>query len=222
MERASTFRTCIIAPTSPDRGSQFQNLQVLLKTICLRRTREILGLPELIAHSRPLVFSAQERQQYNDLYEHYRKHVQMAVSGVVKVATLQSIHQLRLFCNNGPKSIQSDVRESDDEALSYLQQLDQNMCAKCSLPIFYIDQAGDGNGGVFISSCKHLVCHSCWPQCLDKKKTCQLCVEGKVPPDLSNHIDTSATLAPAETTFQYPSKLLALLHDIQAEPEHKW
>jgi SWI/SNF-related matrix-associated actin-dependent regulator of chromatin subfamily A3 len=224
LERASTFRTCIITPTSPERGSQFQNLQTLLKTICLRRTREILGMPEPIAHPRPLVFSAQERQQYNDLYEHYRKHVQMAVSGVLKVAstTLQSIHELRLFCNNGPKRMQNDVRESDDEVLSYLQQLDQNICAKCSMPIFCIDQAGDRNGGAFISPCKHLVCHSCWPQCLDKKKACVLCAAGNVPPDLSNHIDTSATLAPEETALQYPTKLLTLLHDIRSEPGHKW
>ena len=225
LERASTFRTCIIAPTLPDRGSQFQNLQVLLKTICLRRTRAILGLPEPIVHSRSLVFSAEERQQYDGLYEHYRKQVQMAVSGVLNklvATTLQSIHELRLFCNNGPKRTQSDVRESDDVVLSYLQQLDQNMCAKCSLPIFCIDQAGDKNGGVLISSCKHLVCHSCWPQCFDKKKACQLCAEGNVPPDLSNHIDTSAALASKETVVEYPSKLLALLYDIQAEPGHKW
>lgn len=224
LERASTFRSCVITPTSPDRGSEFQNLQILLKTICLRRTRDILGLPELIAHPRPLVFSAQERQQYNDLYEHYGKQVQIAVSGVSKFAsaTLQSIHQLRLFCNNGLNKMQNHVHESDDEVLSYLQQLEQNKCAKCSQLIFCIDHAGGGNSGVFLSSCKHLVCHSCWPQCLDKKKTCQLCVAGNIPPDLSDHIDTSASRVVAETEFQYPSKLLALLHDIQAEPGHKW
>jgi SWI/SNF-related matrix-associated actin-dependent regulator of chromatin subfamily A3 len=232
LERAPTFRTCVIAPTSPDRGSHFENLQTLLKTICLRRTREILGMPEPIAHPRPLHFSAQERQQYDDLYEYYRKHVQMAVSGVLKKytsTTLQSIHELRLFCNNGPKRTQSNVGESDDEALSYLQQLDENICAKCTLPIFCIGnagdrnaQTGDRNGGVFISPCKHLVCQSCWPQCLDKKKACILCAQGNAPPDLSNHIDTSAAVVSEQTTFQYPTKLLQLLHDIQSEPGHKW
>ncbi len=225
LERISTFRTCIIAPTSPDRGSQFQNLQILLKTICLRRTKEILGLPEPIVHPQALVFSAQERHQYDELYENYRKHVQMAVSGVSKVAstTLQSIHELRLFCNNGPRKTQNGLRESDDETLSYLQQLEQNMCGKCSLPIYCIDPVGERNGGMFISPCKHLVCHSCLPQCLNKKKACQLCASGNAPPDLANYISTEvSTSAAEETAFQYPSKLLALLHDIQTEPGHKW
>jgi SWI/SNF-related matrix-associated actin-dependent regulator of chromatin subfamily A3 len=222
MEQASTFRKYIIVPTSPERGSQFMNLQILLKTICLRRTRDILGLPEPIAHLRPLTFSPQERQQYDELYEYYRQRVQMAVSGVLKVnsTTLQSIHELRLFCNNGPRRTRG---ESDDEALSYLTQLEQNQCAKCSLPIYYIDQVGDKNSGVFITPCKHLVCHSCLPQTLDKKRVCMLCASRKDRPDLANHIRPVTTDSVEEgTPFQYPSKLLALVRDIQMEPRNKW
>lgn len=224
LERVSTFRTCIIAPTSPDRGRRFNNLQILLKTICIRRTREILGLPEPIADSRLLAFSSVERQEYDNLYELYRKRVQMAVSGASKVAstTLQSIHELRLFCNNGPRKTQHGQHGSDDEVLSYLQQLEQNMCAKCSLSIYCIDQVGEKNGGVFIWPCKHLVCHSCRPQCL-KKKACLLCESGNAPPDLTNHIGTEApNVVVEETPVQYPSKLLALLQDIKMEPSHKW
>ena len=149
----------------------------------------------------------------------------MAVSGVSKAAstTLRSIHELRLFCNNGLRKTQSGLHESDDETLSYLQQLEQNTCAKCSLPIFCIDQVGERNSGMFIPSCKHLVCHSCLPQCLNQKKACMLCASGNVPPDLTNHIDTEvSTSAAEETALQYPSKLSALLHDIQMEPGHKW
>ena len=201
---------------------------MLLKAICLRRTRDILGLPDSVADVRPLEFSEEERHQYDELYEHYRKQVQMAVSGFTNVAstTLQSIHELRLFCNNGPRRTQKDLYESEDERLSYLQQLDQNVCANCSLPIFWIDQRGDGNGGTFIPSCKHLVCHSCFPQCFNKQRVCLLCSSGNVPPDLPISVGTfGLTNGPIPAseghTFEYPSKLVALLQDLQMEPRCK-
>lgn len=228
LETVPTFRTCIVAPTSPERGSQFQNLQTLLKAICLRRTRDILGLPEPKAHVRLVEFSMQERHQYNDLYEYYRRHVQMAVSGVmgkVLSTTVQSIHELRLFCNNGPKLIQSKPGSSDEETWSYLQQLEQNElgCSNCSQLITCIDQVGDKDSGVLIPSCKHLVCRSCLPQCLNKKKVCLLCAAGKSPPDFANHIETRfSTSAVDDPGFVFPSKLQALLDDIRREPQVKW
>jgi len=226
MENAPVFRKHIIAPTSPERGSQFQNLQILLRTVCLRRTREILALPEPIVQPRLLDFSTQERYRYDELYEHYKKHIQMAVSGVrgkVVSTTLQSIHELRLFCNNGPKKMQNELQASEEEVLSYLQQLGQNECSNCTQPINCIDKFGEQEGGVLISSCKHLVCRSCLPQCLDKRKNCRLCASGKSPPEFANHIGADApVLAVEEIPDEYPSKLLALLDDIQREPQHKW
>lgn len=225
LERASTFRKYIIAPTSADRGNRFQNLQTLLETVCLRRTRDILGLPEPVVESRPLTFSAQERCQYDGLYASYQKEVQRAVSGFSKVAstTLRSIHELRLFCNNGLKPTEWQQREADDELLSYLQQLEQNKCAKCPSRILCIDQNGDKNCGMFIQPCKHLVCHNCLSQCLDKKKTCRLCASGEAPPDTTTHMSTEVRgMITTESRPQYPSKLVMLLQDIQRQPRTKW
>ncbi|CAN9243739.1 unnamed protein product [Alternaria alternata] len=142
LARISTFRTYIITPTLNDGRNQFANLQTVLRTICLRRTREILGLPQPIAHPRLIRFSHEERRQYTDLYEHYKRQVQMAVSGNGRYAstTLQSIHELRLFCNNGPRKVQDELCKSDDEMLSYLLQLEENECAKCTTSIFCIDK----------------------------------------------------------------------------------
>lgn len=167
LARISTFRTYIITPTLNDGRNQFANLQTVLRTICLRRTREILGLPQPIAHPRLIRFSYEERRQYTDLYEHYKRQVQMAVSGNGRYAstTLQSIHELRLFCNNGPRKVQDELCKSDDEMLSYLLQLEENECAKCTTSIFCIDKVDGRDQGIFIQPCKHLVCHSCWPQC---------------------------------------------------------
>ncbi|KAF2013075.1 hypothetical protein BU24DRAFT_263670 [Aaosphaeria arxii CBS 175.79] len=225
MENAPVFRKHIIAPTSLERGSQFQNLRILLRTVCLRRTREVLALPEPIVQQRLLDFSTQERYRYDELYEHYKKYIQMAVSGVrgkVVSTTLQSIHELRLFCNNGPKKMQNELQASEEEVLSYLQQLGQNECSNCTQSINCIDKFGEQEGGVLISPCKHLVCRSCLPQCLDKRKNCRLCASGKSPLEFATHIGADApVLAVEEIPDEYPSKLLALLEDIQKEPLHK-
>ncbi|KAJ5020759.1 SNF2 family N-terminal domain-containing protein [Bipolaris maydis] len=117
LSRISIFRTYIITPTLSHRKNQFGNLQILLRTICLRRTREILDLPQPIACPRLIHLSDEERHQYDNLYEHYKKQVQMAVSSNGRYAstTIQSIHELRLFCNNGLRGTQDELHGSDDD-----------------------------------------------------------------------------------------------------------
>jgi hypothetical protein len=71
--------------------------------------------------------------------------------------------------------IQGTGIETDDELLSDLQQHYMNIRAHCSLSIFSIDQNRDSWRGTFISSCKHLVCHSCLSQCYKREGDCVLC-----------------------------------------------
>jgi hypothetical protein len=79
--------------------------------------------------------------------------------------------------------------------------------------------------GRFIQPCKHLVCHSCWPQCVEKRKGshCLLCARGHSPPDFTSHARTKELSSAAnEVAPSYPSKLIALLDDIKQAPENKW
>ncbi|KAF1927266.1 uncharacterized protein M421DRAFT_394374 [Didymella exigua CBS 183.55] len=226
LARMSNFRTYIITPTLSDRGNQFANLQTLLRTICLRRTRDILGLPQPITHPRSIRFSDEERHQYTDLYEHYKRQIQIAVSGNGRYAstTLQSIHELRLFCNNGLRRRQDEPHESDDETLSYLLQLEENACSNCGTIIFCIDKEEGQNRGMFIRPCRHLVCHSCWPQCVEKKKDtrCLLCTKGHPTSDFTTHVTTvKLNSAANEVVRPHPSKLLALLDDIKQTHREK-
>ncbi|EMD91847.1 hypothetical protein COCC4DRAFT_144809 [Bipolaris maydis ATCC 48331] len=220
LSRISIFRTYIITPTLSHRKNQFGNLQILLRTICLRRTREILDLPQPIASPRLIHLSDQERHQYDSLYEHYKKQVQMAVSSNGRYAstTIQSIHELRLFCNNGLRGTQDELHGSDDERLSYLLHLERNACANCGISIFCIDTEEGRDRGMFIRPCSHLVCHSCWPRCLEKRQgtRCLLCAKGHAPPDFTTHISTTGLPNAAnKVALPYPSKLLALLDDIK-------
>lgn len=151
----------------------------------------------------------------------------MAVSGNDKFAstTLQSIHKLRIFCNNGPRGTRDELIESDDEMLSYLVQLGENVCAKCTNSVLSIDKVEGRDRGKFIQPCRHLVCHSCWPQCVGKGNGthCLLCASGHSPPDFATHIETQGLSSEmSEALLPHPSKLLALLDDIKGAPRNKW
>jgi SNF2 family DNA or RNA helicase len=220
-----------MGPASSNSRNKYRNLQTLLQTVCLRRTRDILALPETIASEILVPLSDRERSKYNELYERFEKLVQMAVSGrksKISATVLHSIHELRLFCNNGPRISGNTSLESDDELLSHLQQQDMNFCANCRGSIFSIDQIEDTHGGTFISSCKHLVCHSCLPQFYQRGKRCKLCLGGDVPISPFNDSmlvlhptverDISISEAPAE---EYPSKLQALLSDLRKNTSNK-
>jgi len=225
LDKPQTFRTYIIAPTTSKTKSRYQNLQTLLQTVCLRRTKDILGLPKSVAEIRVIRLSDRERVEYDKLFLRFREYVQMAVSGRrsnVSATILHSIHELRLFCNNGPRKAAAEVPESDDELFSFLQLRDMNLCALCAMPIFSIDEE---SGGIFVANCKHLVCHGCHPQCYTSRKGCLLCYGGHAP--LRPSEDSMLALHPESTyseqlAAEFPSKLLALQRDLQNDMGNKW
>lgn len=233
LDKPQAFRTYIIAPTFSRSRTRYQNLQKLLQSICLRRTKDIVGLPETVPEQRLLRLSDGERREYDGLFRRFKEFVQMAVSGrrsKVSATVLHSIHELRLFCNNGPRRATREALDSDDELLSILQQHDASVCARCGGPIYSIDQnSGDANVGIFIAACKHLVCHSCLPHCYASKHKCMLCAEGHVPMRPSEESclplsrgDRYEDLSEQPTEEEFPSKLIALLGDLQKDQGNKW
>ena len=230
LDKAPTFRRYIIAPTTSNSRNRYRNLQTLLQTVCLRRTKEVLGLPEVVPEERLIRLSDRERREYDKLFGRSGSLVQMAASGhrsKISATVLHCIHELRLFCNNGSRRTGREMAETDDELLSELQQQSLNNCAICSGPIYSIDQNGVSYGGIFISSCKHLVCNSCLPQCYKRRGDCVLCSRGDVP---KRPYDGMPALYFADengdllerSLEEYPSKLQALLNDLRGEASSKW
>ncbi|KAI1113984.1 SNF2 family N-terminal domain-containing protein [Nemania sp. NC0429] len=237
LEKAPTFRKYITNPINSTSRSRFQNLQTLLQTICLRRIRHLLDLPEPVPKLRRLRLTPLEESQYYDLLQQGRMHIDMAVSrrgnSNVNSAFLESLLKLRLFCNNGrtnavlelgPKGLPLDP----DEALIYLQQQAQNICAYCSGTIYLISELGE-DGGIFISSCCHLVCHSCLLNHRAQKQRCPICVAENGSVLQANMLPASVEIGSGRSSRPgssrpvgpYPSKLLALLSDIRENHTHK-
>jgi SNF2 family DNA or RNA helicase len=220
LEKSSTFRNHITRNTLSGRRDAFKNLQTLLRTICIRRTRESIGLPDPEPQIRYVDFSVLERAAYDSLWDDFRRDVQKAVSGrQAKMAStaLRCIHELRLFCNNGPRrNNKSD--QTDDERLSILEALGKNKCAKCKSTVLFIDRHDDGQGGVFMPSCDHLVCNGCAPPVSSRSAKCQFCRDHVPTPDLSSTAGPDTGQQPVEP----PSKLKDLLADIKSDVGRKW
>ncbi|KAI0805705.1 SNF2 family N-terminal domain-containing protein [Xylaria sp. FL0064] len=226
LENAPTFRKFIMNPINSTSRSRFYNLQVLLRAVCLRRTRQLLDLPEPVSKLRRLPFT------------HCRTHIDMAVSNRgksnINSAFLESLLKLRLFCNNGQPSVAleygSEALPVDpDEALTYLQQQGQNICVYCSGVIYFINESAETDGGVFITSRCHLVCQHCLPHHRAQKQLCPVCPvkDGPTSHDslLQSGIHTDSgrhdNFNYVRPSGLYPSKLLALLSDIRQNSSHK-
>ncbi|KAG9233940.1 SNF2 family N-terminal domain-containing protein [Amylocarpus encephaloides] len=166
LERAPTFRKYITNQSAPNARDRFSNLRLLLGTICLRRTRVLLDLPEPRPQIRKLSLTPLEQAKYDNMIQECKKAIDMVVSGNKKSrlnsTVLESLLKLRLFCNNsdserGVRNGESGLPLDADEALSYLQQNEQAVCIYCTGPIYNIDNARDTDGGIWISTCSHLV-----------------------------------------------------------------
>lgn len=231
LENVPTFKKFIVAPTVPGHAAGFKNLQTLLHTICIRRTRDSLGLPDPEPEILTVYFSPEERVAYDKLWVDYARDIQIAVSGYKAKASsvaLRCIHELRLFCNNGPRmkntgDSTADSAETDDERFSMLEQLGEAKCAKCKVGIHSVDRQDEGNGGVFMGSCNHLVCHACAPQVKTRGANCEFCAKKRQSSVVQSNKQQSQTQSLASSKpIQQPSKLKALLSDICEDRTRKW
>ncbi len=211
---------------------RFNNLRLLLRSICLRRTTDLLGLPKPDPQNRYLDLSPSEREEYNAIQEQCRREIDMAVSGRGKgrlnSTVLESLLKLRLFCNNGSSGRGTSTPDDFDEdmILSYLQQNDEADCVYCSHPVYSINDARDTDGSILIAGCLHLVCRSCIPT-FSEKKQCPQCAslaDERVIPDGIQRADCQrgqGVRLSLPSRNRYPSKLLAFLDDISTQTSHK-
>lgn len=228
LEAPQTFAKIVKNSINTNSPTRFQNLRVLLKTICLRRTRELLDLPEPVPQIRRIPLTTAERRDYDNLLHRGRVQIDMAVSGRrkgrINSTVLESLLKLRLFCNNG-QDVATDPTgppEDSDEVLTYLQQFEKNICAYCSGTVYSLSEVADNEGGTVIDKCLHLVCQNCLPQHRVHKQECPTCAsEGKngsmAPAGGLANGGRSHEAQHENSQRSYPSKLLALLSDLQKD-----
>lgn len=228
LQRPASFRKLISSPISLNVKDRFNNLQTLLRSICIRRTRELLNIPEPIETRKTLVMAPSELEQYRELFQKCKMRIEMVVSGHRKgrfnSTILELFLALRLFCNNG--KAEEGAPTDMDEALSLLQQLDQDHCVYCGSTILHLSETPETDGGTMILTCPHIVCHGCMPQHLIDNKQCPTCGLSNIQSQPAHVARNQLARLPGEPTSrpfsQYSTKLRALLSDIMQNPLQKW
>ncbi|KAK8015050.1 hypothetical protein PG990_008346, partial [Apiospora arundinis] len=235
LENALTFQRFIVNQSKQGAKSRFKNLRTLLESICLRRTKEVIGLADPIQETRELMLTPFERDQYNELLRKYDALIDMGVSGHSSkrgsTAKVQSFLKLRLFCNNGMLLDGTSSQGLDpDETLTYLQQIDQAVCVYCDSTVYTIDNIPGTDGGHMLSNCSHLACRDCYNHRHSRNANCPKCSTSQEQTSLETvHLEgciqaketRDAPLQPFLQAEKYPTKLLTFITDISQQRTHK-
>lgn len=192
-------------------------LRQVLSPVCLRRTKNLLNLPQPRAVEHSIDFSPAELERHAALHQHIRRCLDASVSGLhdtrSKHTILQAILQLRIFCNQG--TFMSDVGDMSDEALldpdealTLLQEEGQVTCASCSTNVFIINQERDTSSGS-LGTCLHVLCAAC----RNEITTCPKCEEAFAEKYLSGERTLRGEWTPRKP---HSAKLTKLVEDLLA------
>jgi SWI/SNF-related matrix-associated actin-dependent regulator of chromatin subfamily A3 len=215
-----------------------ENLEKLLKSICLRRTNTLLQLPGIIHEECRPELTPEERNQYNELVRICNAALEQSfcrqLSAQGTTGVLECLLDLRMYCNHGLKRSNDDAGQRGwyDEFLSLLQQRGEAACAYCQCDILTLNEELVRPDGPFnapyMTECHRIICKECAPRYMDEDSgssrrnhhRClfcngRKCKEGPV---------LAAPKASKRTKEQFtPSKLLALTKNIQENIENeKW
>lgn len=233
LEETAIFRKHVVASANSRYPDRYQNLQRLLVSLCLRRTRSILGLPEPATETIQLTLSETEARAYAYLAKNWRRNIDMAVSGCNKKRVNQSILQclmwLRIYCNHG-QDISSDAMGSlgfpsdPGEALSFLQTSGDAKCEYCQCDILSVGQADSENSGT-LTLCHHLICEECLPQyrsdlqdtLVDGRAQCPFCGhEGQIQDFLGSATRAFALTISAENAV-FSTKIRSIVGKLELQ-----
>jgi len=169
LDDLAKFRKHLVAPLTKGAENSVDNLRQLLDSVCLRRTKQLLHLPEAVYEHQFLHFSAKEEQQYNDTRD---KLVNLINKNGLKsknqkgfLGVLQLQLQLRRLCNHGTfqeASLGADEFDPN-QAIALLKKQNAAKCESCSLKITGIQGIEETRNGNF-TVCGHLLCMKCAPK----------------------------------------------------------
>lgn len=145
-------------------------LVLLFQAFCLRRTKEIIDLPQLRKTVRKLSFSVEERKQYENTMKILRRMILHRVGEAEqssKFGTFQINLQMRLLCNHGtwqqPFSWhRRSYRDEREALLSAVGQSSEITCAGCQMPVSILGSRRLNH--IIYEQCGHVLCYECIEQ----------------------------------------------------------
>jgi SWI/SNF-related matrix-associated actin-dependent regulator of chromatin subfamily A3 len=168
LESTSEFRKYIAKPVESSDSWGFENFKTLLKSICIRRTKDLLKIPEPKTVELQLYLSPAEKSHYLRVGELHRKAFDDAVCGRKTADAYRTVFQvlikLRMICNHGTLVVEDapSLNGENDDTLAVLQD-GIAICAYCGEDVI-TDGAMEDCAADRLQACSHIVCRACESQ----------------------------------------------------------
>lgn len=234
----ASFRRHISEPLLTDPKAGGGNLHLLLKSVCLRRTRVLLDLPNEENETPTLFLSTEEKSVYSQIIKDTTRKIDDCISNasIAKAhnGIFQVIMRLRLLCNNGTHQICDSTPElqgacAEDEHV----QEDKVTCQFCSYKITFSDGQNNISHDASSQNSLHVLCPACLSRNEVDENVCQKALQEQWPTS-SRHIQQfqgteninskshsesrtrSTSLRQSLLLNRHSTKLSALVNNIQA------
>ncbi|KAK2034132.1 SNF2 family domain-containing protein [Colletotrichum zoysiae] len=172
-DEPAMFRRYIEVPFEQHRDTKKikERLILLLDSLCLRRTKELLELPGLEERVKELEFTPAEREQYDKTKKILMRTIKQKVGEVEKSSKFglfQANLQMRILCNHGTyqkpfswsrRSYRLSRLEEREAAVSALGQNAEITCDGCHQPMPILGSSRLRNGAE--EQCAHVLCSEC-------------------------------------------------------------
>lgn len=233
----ATFRTHISEPLLTDPGAGGQNLRLLLRSVCLRRTRDLLDIPNAEEQTVILSLSPEERAVYSQIIEDTKRKIDDHISNrsIAKAynGIFQAILRLRLLCNNGTQQLSDSRSENQDGCTeNEFAEGGKLACLFCSCEIIFSDGQKDISPGASPQNLSQLLCPACLSPneinttgyqnearkqgATNNRRVQQLDASRSNSPRQKNGYQTPSTYSrPSVIPNGHSSKLFALISNIQ-------
>ena len=240
LQSKKTFREYIVKPIEKNKSNSIGNLRLLLRSICLRRTKDYVYLSEPQETVHMIEFSPEEKELYSRVGKHARELLDEAISHPEKFKTyavvLQTITRLRRICNHGTMDqellqslSQQSTQTEDDYQLDCEISPDNSICLKCSCDIMVIGMDEGSHTGCF-TTCGHLLCIDCFAEWSDgiKSKTkkmgetsCSLCKDSESRSFISR-VENGTNFPEPMDIDRCSTKISRLVENIRQQQQEKW
>ena len=233
----ANFRQYISEPLLTDREAGGQNLRLLLRSMCLRRTRNLLDIPKPEDQTITLFLSTEERGMYSQIIEDTKRKIDDFISSrsITKAynGVFHAILRLRLLCNHGTQQISPSRTESESSFVADgVAEEGKLSCPFCSCEINIPDRQDDSSLGASPPDSIPILCPACLspyeidPPLKQKMKEQQSigsnrvqpvdATENSSPQPDSDDRTSPKYLRPRPSLNGHSSKLSVLLSNIQA------
>lgn len=238
LENKAVFRNHIVLPFADDVVAASNKFALLLDCVCLRRTQDLLHLPNISQKHHYITLTEHERRQYDEtltaMASFIKEKARLNPEKHDSFGIFQAQLQLRLICNHGTfqKQFSREARrDRKAEREDFLYSLGSNAeitCSVCGIAIPVFDLLGGSNS--YNHPCGHKLCQECILQSQDwVERTsgvftapCPLCkTMVKQGPCSDGRGSTGGSIEDTGGYFNrtgFSSKIAALMSDLEGNP----